>query len=178
MNDLEKIIKGCKEQDSLSQKRLYDLYSPRFYALCLRYASNAEDAKDILSMGFLQIFSNIESYKSLGSFEGWMQKIMIRTAIHHYKKNLNAVQNLDYNYPLESHPEDGLTESRLDIKQILKESLNHLKPEQRIVFNMVAIEGYTLQETSQELGVAESTIKSRFYSAKEIVGKIVKEYLR
>src|SRR6478752_4210201 len=90
------IINGCKEYNSVAQNALYKAYAPKMKALCVRYSANEEEAKDLMQEGFIKVFSNIKSYNGKGSFEGWIKRIMINTAISHYKKSKNkyAVEDI------------------------------------------------------------------------------------
>ena len=68
------------------QEELYRRFSPRMYAVCLRYAGNAEEAEDILQDGFIKIFNKLGSFRSEGSFEGWIRRIIVHTCINFLKK--------------------------------------------------------------------------------------------
>ena len=79
--ELRNHIEGCKRQDRSSQKWLFDRYYRLMFGICLRYASDHDAAQDIVQEGYLKVFNNIEGYTSKGSFEGWMRRIMVNTAI-------------------------------------------------------------------------------------------------
>ena len=87
MDNLERVIEGCKNGDAKMQRELYQRYSPRFYALCRRYSNDDEMANSALVDGFLTVFQSIGSYRGEGSFEGWMHKIFLRKIVHVYRKN-------------------------------------------------------------------------------------------
>ena len=70
------------------QKMLYQLFSPKMYGVCLRYAGNEYDANDILQEGFIKVFKNLQKFRSEGSFEGWVRRIFVNTAIEHYRKKV------------------------------------------------------------------------------------------
>ncbi|HMT30550.1 MAG TPA: RNA polymerase sigma factor, partial [Bacteroidia bacterium] len=83
MNESE-LIKGCIKKDRKAQKALYDRYSPVMYAISIRYTHQRDNALDVLQEGFIKVFAKITDYKGEGSFEGWMKKIFIHTAINYY----------------------------------------------------------------------------------------------
>ena len=68
------------------QEELYQRFSPKMYAVCLRYANNSEDAQDLLQEGFIKIFRNLHRFRAEGSFEGWIRRVFVNTAIEHYRK--------------------------------------------------------------------------------------------
>ena len=88
MAELREIIEGCKRKERRYQDELYTKYSSMLFGLCLRYTKSREEAEDVLQEGMVKIFKNVASYSMTNSFEGWMRRIVINTAITHYRKNL------------------------------------------------------------------------------------------
>lgn len=174
MVDLENIIDGCIQGDPVMQKRLYDRYSPRFFALCCRYAPDKDSAGDMLVEGFLTIFSSIGNYRSEGSFEGWMHTIFIRNIIKDFRRNKQhrmamTIDNLE-DIPL---PHSDIVK-QIDLRDALTQALRTLPEKERKVFNLVSVEGYTLSDVAEMMGKPESTIKSQYYKAKEMMRKQLK----
>lgn len=172
----EEIIKGCKEYNSHYQRALYLRYSSLMMAVCVRYTSNREDAKDILQEGFIKVFDKIRSYKNEGSFEGWMTRIFINTAIDQIRKSRkttftdieqislsdNLIAEESYIPSLEDNPRDYSYEE-------LMEAINSLSEEFRIVFNMAIIENYSHREIAELLMIKEETSRTRLIRAKNKV---------
>lgn len=153
------------------QKELYDLFSPKFYSLCRRYSDNDDTAKDILIEGFITVFTSIDHYRGEGSFEGWMRTIFMRKAVLFYRERLRRNH---YFEPLEELDVSDASidpASQIDIKDAMSEAIRRLPNEERLVFNLVAVEEYTLIEAAKELEIPESTVKSRYYRAKNSVKK-------
>ena len=86
-NDL---IQGCIEENPVMQRSLYDRFSSKMYGVCLRYAGNTEDANDILQEGFIKVFKNISKFRKEGSFEGWIRRIFVNTAIEQFRKKVKV----------------------------------------------------------------------------------------
>ena len=154
---------------------MYRRFSPRMYAVCLRYASNAEEAEDILQEGFIKIFKKLDSFRGEGSFEGWVRRVFVNTAIEQFrrKRYLQPVTEREEN-TIEGKSLsalDGLAEK--DILALIKE----LSPGYRTVFNMYVVEGYTHKEIAEMLGISEGTSKSQLSRAKVILQEMVKKYL-
>ncbi len=84
----QNIVKRCLQGDQKAQRQLYQTYANKMFAVCLRYGSGRQDAEDILQEGFIKVFKNLERFQFKGSFEGWVRRIIVNSAIEHYRKNL------------------------------------------------------------------------------------------
>lgn len=181
--NLDTVIEGCRQGSRAMQKRLYETYSPRFYALCRRYSADDEEAREILTEGFITVFEDIGLYRGEGSFEGWMQTIFLRKAVSLYRDKKRRGR---YFEPLEDSDYEGkyadLAE-QIDVRDAMIEVLQKLPKSERAVFNMVAVEEYTFEEAGEELGVSASTVKSRYYRALQTTRRLLtkrlgKEFLK
>jgi RNA polymerase sigma factor (sigma-70 family) len=176
LTDIKKIIKGCIAGDRRDQELLYRRHSGKLYAVCLQYTDNDEEAKDILQEGFIKIFENLHHYRSQGSFEGWVRRIIVNTALEKYRSrhNLFRVDDINSISEPEAEPENedyaGL--DAIDLLYIIRE----LPPKYRMVFNLYAIEGYSHKEISSMLGISEGTSKSNLSRARTILQRKVRAY--
>ncbi len=169
------LIRGCINGDRRMQEALYNRFSPRMYAVCLRYAGNAEEAEDILQEGFIKIFKKLDTFRSEGSFEGWIRRIFVNTAIEHFrrKRYLQTVSEKEEN-TIEGKDISVLDKmAAKDIMALIKE----LSPGYRTVFNMYVVEGYTHKEIADMLGISEGTSKSQLSRAKVILQGLVKKHI-
>ncbi|MBK6621311.1 MAG: sigma-70 family RNA polymerase sigma factor [Saprospirales bacterium] len=89
MQDLNEILEACKRGERLAQRQLYEKYKGRMFAVCLRYADKREDAEDMLQEGFIQVFKDLSQFKMLGSFEGWMRKVVVNVALQYIRQKRN-----------------------------------------------------------------------------------------
>lgn len=169
------LIRGCMESDRRMQEELYRRFSPRMYAVCLRYAGNAEEAEDILQEGFIKVFKKLDSFRNEGSFEGWIRRIFVNTAIEHFrrKKYLLPVTEKEEN-TIEGKYTSVLDE--LGAKDIMA-LVQQLSPGYRTVFNMYVVEGYTHKEIADQLGISEGTSKSQLSRAKVILQDMVRTFI-
>ena len=176
MSEIQKIIKGCLEGNRRDQELLYRRHASRLYAVCLQYSGNDEEARDILQEGFIKIFENLENYKFEGSFEGWMRRITVNTALEKYrsKHNLYRVDDIDTIQEPDADPdnEDYAGLEANDLLGIIRE----LPPKYRMVFNLYAIEGYSHKEISKLVNISEGTSKSNLSRARCILQKKVNSY--
>jgi RNA polymerase sigma-70 factor (ECF subfamily) len=183
MIDLSKIIEKCKSYDKKAQKELYDVYSPVLFGICLRYSDSTFEAEDVLQEGFIKIFTKINNFKGDGSFEGWMRKIIVNTAISNYHKNKkhNSVLNIDK--VTETNDENSMFNSEEFTQEELFSVINNLPEGYKMVFNLYAVEGYKHKEIAELLNINENTSKSQYSRAKdkikealEQISKIKKEH--
>lgn len=157
------------------QEALYNRFSPRMYAVCLRYAGNEDEAEDILQEGFIKIFKKLDSFRSEGSFEGWIRRIFVNTAIEHFrrKKYMQSVSEKEEN-TIEGNDVSVLDKmAAKDIMALIKQ----LSPGYRTVFNMYVVEGYTHKEIADMLGISEGTSKSQLSRAKVILQDLVRKHI-
>jgi RNA polymerase sigma factor (sigma-70 family) len=170
------LLEGCLAGNRQMQEALYRRFSPLMYAVCLRYAGNAPEAEDILQEGFIKVFKKLDSFRREGSFEGWIRRIFVNTAIEHFRRKKYLVPvtekeegSLEGNY---LSALDGLAEK--DILKLVQE----LSPGYRTVFNMYGVEGYSHKEIAALLGISEGTSKSQLSRAKSILQGLVKQFIQ
>lgn len=171
MFDTEKIVEKCKKNDREAQKLLFETYSPVLFGICLRYAKDKYEAEDTLQDGFLKILNKISDFNGSGSFEGWMKRIIVNTAITNYHKNKKHNQNHDINEIHETNIEGSNFESADYTSEELMKVVNSLPDGYRIVFNLYAIEGYKHKEIAEQLNIDINTSKSQYSRAKKLLRK-------
>ena len=169
------LIEGCIRGDRKAQFELYQRFAPRMYGVCLRYAANAAEAEDILQEGFVKVFRKLESYRGEGSFEGWVRRVFVNTAIEHFRRKTHL-------QPITEKEEDTYEGNYLtaldhmaekDIVQLVQQ----LSPGYRTVFNMYVVEGYSHRQISEILGITEGTSKSQLSRAKQILQDLVQKHI-
>jgi RNA polymerase sigma factor (sigma-70 family) len=173
---LSDIINECIEGNSIAQEKLYKRFAGKMFAVCLQYAGDYDEAKDVLQEGFIRVFSNLKQFKKKGSFEGWIRRIMINTALEKYRDKfyLNRVENQEEN--IEVGVDDKVFED-LSAQDLLK-MIRKLSPKYRMVFNLYAIEGYSHKEISALLNISEGTSKSNLSRARAILQEKLKLYYK
>ena len=158
-------IERCALNNRESQKKIYTSFYGYAMAVCDRYTNNQDDAIEILNDGFLKVFKEVYRYKPaytdvVSSFKGWLRKIMVYTAIDHFRKNHKHQFTTDLDtgvIQVASHTEDAL--DRISYDEIIR-SIQDLTPGYRTVFNLFIIEGFTHEEISDKLGISIGTSKS------------------
>ena len=170
--ELINCIEGCKHNKRIYQNKIYVAFYDYAMSICFKYGNDKEDAVEIINDGFLKIFREIYNYKPLSAdiafgFTSWLRRIMINTAIDHYRKNKNNAIFKDLN---EEHTNVTAGEEKdmlanISYNELIK-IIQELSPAYRIVFNLYAIEGMTHKEVGKQLNITEGTSKSNFAKAR------------
>jgi RNA polymerase sigma factor (sigma-70 family) len=172
------LISACIKRERWAQKKLYEDNYSRMMAVCARYATNDEDAMDILHEGFLKVFKNITKYQPGTSLTAWIRRIMINTSIDYYRQQMRRrTESIDQAYELSTNEPDAV--SQFTEREILS-AVQRLTPAYRVIFNMYVIEGFSHKEIAEQLNITESTsrsnlVKARLKLREILVGKTVSE---
>jgi len=167
----EELVAGCQKEKPTYQRALYRQYHRKMYGICLRYTDDAQDAQDILQEGFIKVFRSIKKFRSQGSLEGWIRRIMIHTAIEHYRRRSRYFMvDMEEAEKVELETEALSNLSRDEILHLIQQ----LPPGYRTVFNLYCIEGYSHREISLMLNISEGTSKSQLSRAKALLQKQIR----
>jgi RNA polymerase sigma-70 factor (ECF subfamily) len=167
----QQIIEGCMRNDPAFQQRLYNMLSAKMFAVCLRYANEYNSAQDLLQEGFIKVFRNIEKFRGEGSFEGWVRRIFVNTAIEHYRKQVNMYAIHDTEVKAYEYFDNNALEN-LKREDIVR-SIQKLSDGYRTVFNLYVVEGYSHKEIGDMLGISEGTSKSQLARARYLLQKMI-----
>ncbi|MGZ4035971.1 MAG: RNA polymerase sigma factor [Bacteroidia bacterium] len=168
------MINGCVSNKREFQKLLYQKFAGKMLSLCFRYFKNREEAEDVLQDGFIKIFKNIDKYQGTGSFEGWIKRIMVNTALEELRKKKKEfiTQDIDELY---IQPESvDKTDDSVNTKDLIR-YIQALPEGYKLVFNLFVIEGYSHGEIGQMLNINEGTSKSQLSKARAYLQKMMSE---
>ena len=166
------IFQGCLQNNASAQKELYNRYSPKMLAVCYRYGHNREDAEDMLQEGFIKVFSQMHTFRSQGAFEGWIRRIIVHTCINHLKKNKKFNDSVDITYASGIEIREENIPSVIQAKQVV-ECIRLLPIGYRTVLNLYAVEGYTHKEIADMLDIEESTSRSQYTRARQMLEDVL-----
>lgn len=170
------IIEGCKKGKRNSYNMLYKKYAPLMLGICYRYSKTRDEAEDVLQEGFIKVFQKIKTYEGRGSFEGWLRRIMVNTAINNYKANSKHYyhEDIDKDYNIDLQSDDGNLpfhhENGINKEKIIK-LIQELPTGYQMVFNLYVIDGLTHQEIAEELDFSINTSKSQLSKARKWLRK-------
>ena len=169
----DELIKGCLQRERTAQKRLYETYSSKMYALCYRYVRDPMQAEDILVTAFMKVFDKIGQFKQEGSFEGWIRRIVENEALTHLRRNRTMYLETDLE-AADREPDYDKLSDHLEAEDLLN-MIQEMPAGYRIVFNMYAIDGYSHKEIAEQLGISENTSKSQLSRARVYLQKMLVE---
>lgn len=172
-NTEEQIRQGCAQGDRHFQQMLYNMFSAKMFSVCLRYANEYNSAQDLLQEGFVKVFKNIEKFRGEGSFEGWVRRIFVNTAIEHYRKQVNLYALHDSEARGYEYYEENALET-LKHEDILR-MIQKLSDGYRTVFNLYVVEGFSHKEIGDMMGISEGTSKSQLARARYLLQKMITE---
>ena len=174
MHSEQELVKGCLRNSRLHQQALYERYSSKMFAVCLRYAPDRMLAEDFLQEGFVKVFTRLDQFNGQGSLEGWVRRVMVNTALQYLRSQKNAPQEVDIEHSQHvSNGDSGVLDS-LAVEELTK-MVQKLPTGYRMVFNMYVIEEYTHKEIAAELGITEGTSKSQLARARGLLQKMIKK---
>jgi len=178
---LFEIIEGCVKGDRKCQQIIYERFYGKMLGACMRYSKDREEAKDILQDGFVKVFTNINKYGASGSFEGWIRKIIVNTAIDFIRKSKHTIQYADSDY-IEENADETTEEENSEYSNIsaneVMEAVQQLPTSYRTVFNMFVVDGFSHKEIAGQLGISEGTSKSNLSKAKMNLKKVFANKLK
>lgn len=167
------IIMEAARGDMKAFKDVFDFYLPKMRAVSLRYAYTDFEADDILQEAFVKVFHNLKDFKFEGSFEGWIRRIVVNTALNHRKKNLNF-------YAFEQLDEVDENDIECDLEELedtepsqLMKIIDQLPEGYKLVFNFYVLEDYSHKEIAQMLKISEGSSRSQYSKAKKMIKKIM-----
>ena len=173
--ELQDVIAGCKKNRLKDQEKFYKHFYGYAMSVCLIYSDQKEDAVEILNDGFMKIFKYLKNQKEQGSLKSWIRRIMINTAIDHYRKNkkFRNQQSLANDFSVKGDHEIYGNLTAAEILSLVKKLPNA----HRTVFNLYVLEGYSHKEIAESLGISPSTSRSNLSYANKQLRKLLGAWL-
>ena len=177
---LKEIVEGCLQNNRRSQEALFQMFYGKMLAVCMRYMSDQDTAQEVLQEGFIKVFDKLEVFDFKGSFEGWVRRIIVNTAIDSIRKAKRApiLKDNDDDFKMDASNEIEENE-KIEMIELRAEkaveAIQKLSPGYRTVFNLFVIEDYSHKEIAEMLGISEGTSKSNLSKAKKNLKQILTE---
>lgn len=166
--DIERqLLPRCLAGDQQAQFQLYHRYVTAMYNTAIRIVGHSGEAEDVLQEGFTKVFQQLHTFRQEASLGTWIKRIIVNTALNYLriKKRLYYVeldQNLD-------HIAEA-TDTALDIDaETIHSAIKKLPDGARVVFTLFAVEEMSHQAIAQQLGITESTSKTQYRRAKQLL---------
>ena len=172
----QEILALCLQGDRQAFKQLFDMYSGKMMALCYRYGRDRNEAEDILQEGFIRVYTKLHLYKGTGSFESWMKRVMINTALKYREKYItkHGYSEIDNVHVFDKAPTIVDELSKEEILKLIQE----LPDGYRTVFNLYVLEGFSHKEIGEMLKIGESTSRSQLVKARNLLKQKLMNQIR
>lgn len=167
------LVEACMAGNRKAYNDLYSAYSRAMYNLCLRMMNNAEDARDMLQEGFIEAFNRLDSFRFESAFGAWLKKIVVNKCINALEKRRIVFVDEEVPDPLPQDDTPDEEELRLSVERV-KLAMNQLPQGARMIFSLYLIEGYDHTEIAEILKISESTSKTQFMRARQMVRDILR----
>ncbi len=165
------LIQGCIRGDKKCQEAIFRRYAGKMLAVCMRYARHRMEAEDLLQDAFIKVFRNINKFQSKGSFEGWIRRIVVNTALKNIDRKAFTNEQIGIDV---MHDEGALPTVYSDLgEEDLLNMIATLPDGYRLVFNLYAIEGLSHKEIADLLGIKESTSRSQLVKARKMLQEMI-----
>lgn len=182
-DDVKELIDGCIKGDRKSQQALYQNHYGKMLGVCMRYASNKEEAQDFLHDGFLKVFAKLSSFKNEGSLEGWIRRIIVNNTIDSIRKKKETVFTYEDESQLINLSDSIEEENEMETQRfqtikadVVTSLIQKLTPGYKAVFNMYVIENYSHKEIAEMLNISIGSSKSNLAKAKLKLRELFKNY--
>ncbi|MFD2569269.1 RNA polymerase sigma factor [Spirosoma soli] len=165
-------LDGCRHKDPRAQEKLFKHFYGLVTGICLRYAPSRHQAQEIVNDSFLKVFERIPHEENLLNFRCWLRRLVVNTALDHYRKEkryslAESLDNLD-----EHLPANDAIFDQLSAEELLR-LLNQLPNQHRLVFNLYEIEGYSHDEIGTMMGIPAGSSRMYLSRAKNRLRKLV-----
>ena len=172
----QKLIDGCVQGRTESQKQLFLEYGPLVKGICLRYAASPEEGEDLFHDVFIFILTHFKDFKNITSLKGWLYRISVNKAVDYYRKRrLARFTGFEDEEFVSSVTETPIPEV-LTMEQLVA-FINELPAQQRTAFNLFAIDGYPQEEIAQMIGETANNVRTLVFRAKKRLQKRIQRYL-
>lgn len=175
--DPELSLPALRAGDRSEFARLVETYSDRIYRLALKILNDPQDAEDVLQDTFIKVLRALPSFEGRSSLSTWLYRIAVNEALMLVRKRRPETVSVEMEQddgegdtePVEivdwcCMPEGDLLSA--EARGFLDKAIQSLTPALRAVFVLRDIEGLSVKEAADTLGLTEAAIKTRLLRAR------------
>jgi RNA polymerase sigma-70 factor (ECF subfamily) len=175
------LVRRAKAGDLAAFETLVARHERRIYTMVRRITGNESDAEDVTQQTFLSAIESLDSFREQASFATWLHRIATHAALKVLRKrrglptvSFEAATELQEGYDTVPHPEyiadwrespDQIVR-RHETARLIDEALAELDEKHRIIFLLRDVEGLSVKETAEVLGLSEANVKVRLLRAR------------
>lgn len=166
MNITENTVKSIEIDD------LYTRFNEKMIVYLTGFTGNRDLSEDIVQDSWVKVMNKLDTYREIGSVEGWIRKIMKNTLIDYFRNNKESDQKLpdipvEYEYDFDDN-----------IFEVIKDAINQLSDQNKKVFMLISMDEYSHREVSEYLGISIGTSKSNYHKARKKLQQCLKSYIQ
>jgi len=161
-------IEKAQAADTAAFEALYRLHVDKVYGLCLRMTGSASEAEDCTQDAFIQAWTKLDKFRGESAFGTWMHRVAVNTVLGRMRKSRREQDRIRAVSEISQAPESIGDSGGLDD---LEQAINELPSGARHVFVLNAVYGYSHNETSDMLGIAEGTSKAQLHRARRLLAQ-------
>jgi RNA polymerase sigma-70 factor (ECF subfamily) len=187
----DQLVEGLRFGDDGAAERLVTTYQSRAYRLALGITGNAEDAEEVVQDAFLIAIRKIDTFRGESAFGTWLYRIVVNSALQKTRRRRSQCTELTLDELLPAFDENGRHATavvdwsgivehlsrRLEVQRAVRSAIEELPPHYRAALVMRDVEGWSLAEVAEALGLSVATIKMRAHRARLFVRKRLNESL-
>ncbi len=167
------MLKGPKREAEAAFSELYNRYSPRIHAYCLRVVGNYEQAEDIFQETFLRFYKSAQVDRNMTNVPGFLLRIARNLCLNYKRDKRDTVAIDNFHFASKAHSHE-----QAEMLDLIAMALELLEVEYREAFVLREYDGLSYKEISQIVGDSVSAVKTRVFRAKQQVRTILSPYLK
>lgn len=168
------LIRKAQTADAAAFEALYRMHVDRVYGLCLRMTGNVAEAEDCAQDAFIQAWQKLNKFRGESAFGTWLHRVAVNTVLGRMRKSRREQDRIRAVSDDASAPEPAAHGNEGGGFRDLEQAINELPSGARHVFVLHAVYGYSHDETSEMLGIAEGTSKAQLHRARRLLAQQLK----
>lgn len=157
--DYTELVEGCRKRDRKAQRALYERLAPMALGVCMRYMHDRDEAQDIMQDGFVRVFEHIGQLHDAEKTPAWVRSVMVNECLQHFRRQRLPMVASGGETGSVVPPHDPFANEEIVL------ALQHIAPQQRVVFNLVAVEEYSYSEAAEKLRCSEVNVRALYSRA-------------
>lgn len=173
----EEIIAEVKSGNIEAYSEIVRRYNQRLYRIAVSYGVMDDDAEEVIQLAYISAYEKLSQFRGEAKFSTWLIKILINECLmlkRQQKRVVKLDEIKDVTFNTESHQNPEEKYMNIERKEILEEAVKRLPEKYRTVFIFKEIEGMSIEEISDSLGISKVNVKVRLHRAKSMLKEVIK----
>lgn len=164
-------VKACVKGDIRAFENLVDKYQKPVFNIVYRMCHDYEDARDITQGVFVRAYQNLKSFTPKFKFFSWIYRIAINETLNHLDKKKDTAEISEFQKSDDKNPEENYTQ--MELNENIQQALLKIDSKYRALILLKHFQNYSYQRISEIMDLPEKTVKSRLFSARQQLGKVL-----